>query len=60
MADDDRATKLAAWASAGERLRAADPRRFDAMLELAERIACIHEDPMSVPVRRTREISESD
>lgn len=42
------------WIKAGRELRGCDPKRFEAMLEIAERITQIHANPMSVRVRVTK------
>lgn len=41
---------LRKWTSAGRELQGVDPKRFADLLELAERIVRIHQDPMGIPL----------
>ena len=52
---DGRNSKTAGWDKAGRELLETDPARFEALLELAERIARIHRDPLSVPRKSARD-----
>lgn len=48
------------WVEAGRELQRRDGKRFDELLEIAERIVQVHQDPMSVPLPHPKRVRRNE